>query len=111
MRLVSLAPKQNGAIILYSADNKPIEESKQLVLIMVGRVKNSGSSWKDDKLDWGSSPTILENLNATITLTLNKNLKIYKLTPEGKRGNLLPILNYKAQTSGINTPLLEIESN
>lgn len=80
---ISLKPTQNGAIFLYSAENKPIAESTKLVLAIIGEIKNTGSEWKNGRFNWGHAPVLLKDITDKITIT-NKNYTIWKLNSEGK---------------------------
>ena len=77
---------QNGSIILYSLENKPIEDSNKLVLIAISEIKNTNSGWMDGKFNWGKAPTLLKHMNVIISLTLKKYFKVYEIDVQGRRG-------------------------
>ena len=57
---------------LAALDGKPIEQSKKMLLVAVGRVANSDMQWNEDRTSvadhWGHEPTIAEGIGATVRL-------------------------------------------
>lgn len=103
---------QNGSIILYSPENRPIEDSNKLILIAISEINNTNSGWMDGKFNWGEGPTLLKHMNVVVSLTLNKDFKVYEIDDQGKRGRKIEstyknnILTFSTQYS--NLPWFEI---
>lgn len=56
-------PSDNGAVILVSKDNKPLDRSKEFLLIAVGEIKNKNSGWnKSGKFNWGQGPVMIKRI-------------------------------------------------
>jgi hypothetical protein len=58
-------------ILLSSMDTHPIANSSKLLLVAGGRVQNSGQIWNSADTDltaWGATPTLVEQVQGTITL-------------------------------------------
>jgi hypothetical protein len=58
-------------ILLSSMDKQPIERSSKLLLVAGGPVENTGQTWNSagtDVTEWGSSPTLVDQVRGTITL-------------------------------------------
>jgi hypothetical protein len=58
-------------ILLSSLDEKPIAQSSRLLLVAGSRIENSGQQWNTagtDVTDWGSAPTLVEQVKGTLTL-------------------------------------------
>ena len=77
---------QNGSIILYSPENRPIEDSNKLILIAISEIKNTNSGWMNGRFNWGKAPTVLKHMNIIISLTLGRDFKVYEIDAQGKRG-------------------------
>lgn len=80
---IIVKPRQNGAVFLYASDDKEIEKSKKLVLIIIGDVKNSNSYWRLERFEWGNAPVLLKSVGAPISVA-NK----YKILAINNSGNL-----------------------
>jgi len=106
---------ENGAIFIFSAENKPLKESKKLILAFVSKVKNKNSGWKNpESFEWGSSPVMLKKMNVEIWLKTNKNLKVYELNNKSERNRQIKIEKensfLKFSTKNSKTVWFEIES-
>jgi hypothetical protein len=58
-------------ILLSSIDDNPIEKASRLLLVAGGRVENTGQIWNSagtDVINWGESPTLIEQVKGSITL-------------------------------------------
>ncbi|MHB8888041.1 MAG: hypothetical protein ACYC46_04425 [Acidobacteriaceae bacterium] len=58
-------------ILLSSLDRKPIAQASKLLLVAGGRVENTGQVWNTAGTavtDWGGSPTLIEQVQGTLTL-------------------------------------------
>jgi hypothetical protein len=58
-------------ILLSSMDEKPIATSSRLLLVAGGPVENAGQAWNTAGTDvtaWGTSPTLVETVQGSITL-------------------------------------------
>jgi hypothetical protein len=72
--LTNLAVEVNNSfctILLSSLDEKPIEKASRLLLVAGGRVENTGQIWNSagtDVINWGESPTLIEQVKGSITL-------------------------------------------
>jgi transcriptional regulator of met regulon len=96
------------SITITSMDGKPLNFSKKMVLVAVGREMNSDMEYNVSRTalrDDGVSPIILENVEAKILFKGIEDVKVYPLDINGKRkgeeikikGNLLQISGkYKA---------------
>ncbi|MBN2711185.1 MAG: hypothetical protein JXR97_01980 [Planctomycetes bacterium] len=80
-----------GNVLVSSCDNKPISKSDRLLLIAVGRMKNT-----DQKIDVkadgsaklakaGKGPCIVEALRGTVSIRSQAAMTVYALDLEGKR--------------------------
>lgn len=84
---ITIEPRDNGAVFIFSPENKPTEDSGKLILVALGDVKNTDSYWdENEKFHWGKAPVLLKQINLTIRITSEKTPKIYRLDNKGKRG-------------------------
>lgn len=59
----TFTPGENGAVILFSKDNKPLDQSKEFLVITVGEIKNKNSGWdKNGKFQWGQGPVMIKRI-------------------------------------------------
>lgn len=109
---VKITVNKDGAVFLYSTDDKPIEVSNRLVLVNIGRVKNQDSGWKNKRFDWGRPPTLLEKIDIEVTLDIDRNFKVYALDQSGTRGKEIYLVQKNNAltftTQGSNSPWFEI---
>jgi hypothetical protein len=71
-------------VLLSSLDDKPIAEASKLLLVAGARVENSGQAWNvvgTDVTNWGASPTLIEQVKATLTLRGLKGVRSVLLQP------------------------------
>lgn len=60
------------AITLTAMDEKPVTDSQRLLLTACSQVANQGQVWNADRTsleDWGKSPTVIEPVKGTVTLS------------------------------------------
>jgi hypothetical protein len=70
--------------LLSSLDDKPIAEASKLLLVAGGRVENGGQEWNSagtDVTNWGGSPTLVEQVQGTLTLRGLKGARAVLLQP------------------------------
>ncbi len=72
LNFLEINSKTDGTIILISLDNKPLVNSKKLLLTIVGEVKNSGASWNPHRFILGHYPVLLRHMQTKIKLNLFK---------------------------------------
>lgn len=59
----SFTPGEDGAVILFSKENKPFDQSKEFLIITVGEIKNKNSGWdKNGKFQWAQGPVMLKRI-------------------------------------------------
>lgn len=60
----SFTPSENGAIILFSKDNKSFDQSKEFMILTVGEIKNKNSGWdKNGRFRWAQGPVITRRIH------------------------------------------------
>ncbi|TWU63054.1 Carbohydrate binding domain protein [Crateriforma conspicua] len=78
---------------LASLDNRPIETSKRMLLVLVGRVENTGMRWNESRTsvgtDWGDAPTIAEGISASVVIPGKVNVK--SLSASGEPQTEVPV--------------------
>ncbi|MFH1691847.1 MAG: carbohydrate binding domain-containing protein [Candidatus Omnitrophota bacterium] len=109
----TIEPQDNGAVFVFSPQDKPIEDSNRIILVAIGDVKNTGSYWGDDgKFQWGHGPVLLKQMNLTIKVVSGVTPKLYELDNKGNRGDeITGIVNGDTAfffMSKRNTPWFEI---
>jgi hypothetical protein len=88
---LKLANIQNPfvSMILVSADDKPLRESKKLLLALAGRGGNKDLRWDEKRKSigdrWGSAPPQVEVIKTKIQLDSSAPLRLYPLDPSGQR--------------------------
>lgn len=92
LKNVVIKPENNFCTIILSAlDNKPIADSRHLLLTAVARCENAGTLQNTDKtilLDGGEAPIVIEPVSAEVSITFNSsagNAKVYALDCNGHR--------------------------
>jgi hypothetical protein len=73
----------------FALDDQPLRESRRILLTVVGRAGNQGTTWNRTHTSlgqqWGHGPTIAEQVPATVTLDGATDRKVYALAPDGSR--------------------------
>jgi hypothetical protein len=85
------------SILLSSLDDKPIADASKMLLIAGGRVENTGQQWNvvgTAVTNWGTTPTLIDQVRGTLTL---RNLK-------GARAVLLQPIDGAGQPEGAALP-------
>ena len=82
-----------AAVTLTAMDQKPIPQSRRLLLTLVGKVENQGMVWNAARTSvgnqWGQGPTVAEGIPATVTLKMDGPRHVWALDGTGKRtGNV-----------------------
>ncbi|MGC9327929.1 MAG: hypothetical protein ACP5I1_09870 [Candidatus Hinthialibacter sp.] len=80
------------AIQCLSLDGKPLEESRQCLLVTASKAINSQSVWNDKRtslLDWGEAPVQIEPVAGTIILRRIKEANQVYITPLNGEGEAL----------------------
>ncbi len=58
---VMIIPATDGAVFIYSQENKPIQDSYKLMSVSIGEVKNKNSGWNNKGgFDWGEAPVLIK---------------------------------------------------
>ena len=99
--------RQDGAIFLLSLNEQPLTESRSILLVTVGEVKNSESGWFFSKYNWGKPPVLLKHVPADIFLKTTHPLMIYAL--DGKGSRAMP-LKTKKKSIGISFTTQDVQS-
>lgn len=79
---LSFLSDQDGAVFFMQPANSV--NRKDLIIITVSEIKNSGSYWKGEKYEWGKSPTLMKKMGVKV-----------RLTPQGDRFSLHSNQKYK----------------
>jgi hypothetical protein len=78
-----------AALTLCTLDRTAINQSKRLLLTIVGRAENSGMVWNDARTtverNWGTGPVNAEGIPATIVLTTLAEKHVWALDTTGAR--------------------------
>lgn len=93
-----------AVIALSSADSREIAATERFLLTTVSRVENTGTVYnfrKTKELKSGSSPVLVEPVEAEIELLLDGNFSVWALNEIGERKYKLPVEDNKFRTSGI----------
>lgn len=79
---------------LTSMDGSPLETSKKLLLVMVGRAENPGMVWnatRDSLSNWGNGPTHLAAPSAIVKFSTDaKDVRVWALDERGQRRTPVP---------------------
>lgn len=77
-----------AAIALTSMDDKPIAESSKMLLVAMSKCENPGMVWDEQRKTvqnkWGTSPSIAEGFDLTVTLPGGRSLQGFALDGTGK---------------------------
>jgi hypothetical protein len=83
-----------AAVTLTPLDQKPLAQSRHLLLTLAGKVENQGMVWnaaRNSVTDqWGHGPTLAEGIPATITLGTGTVQHVYALDGSGARVKDVP---------------------
>jgi hypothetical protein len=82
-----------ASVNAFALDEQPLRESRRILVTVVGRAGNQGTTWNETRTSfgkqWGHGPTIAEQVPATITLDGPTDRKVYALAPDGSRAREL----------------------
>ncbi len=83
-----------AAMTLTAMDQKPVTQSRRLLLTLVGKVENQGMVWNADRTSvgdqWGHGPVMAEGIPATVTLKTNAARHVWALDVTGHRAREVP---------------------
>ncbi len=84
-----------AAMTLTAMDQKPIPQSRRLLLTLVGKVENQGMGWNADRASvgdqWGHGPVMAEGVPATVSLKTDGGARhVWALDSTGKRATEVP---------------------
>jgi len=81
-----------ATLILTSKDDKPLSQSKSMLLLASTSAENTGMQWNEERnsigANWGTGPTLIYPVNATIRLPktgVSGTPKVFALDGTGKR--------------------------
>ena len=81
---LSVISKENGAVFIFSPQMIPIEKAERLILIKLSSIKNRKSRWISKKrFLWGTSPTLLKNMDVEISSNGKKGFEIFGINEKG----------------------------
>ena len=86
-------PRGDASIALVALDGLPLRESKEMLLVAVARVENTGMAWNADRTgltSWGHGPAVAEFVPLTVTLPWPQ-LRAERLDPAGGVAAQLPV--------------------
>ena len=74
-----------AVIAMSSLNNEALDKTDNILLTTIGRAYNKDAKFDGDAMvEWGTNPTQIEVIHATIKLkTDKKEMKVYSITPEG----------------------------
>jgi hypothetical protein len=78
-------PRGDASLALVALDGLPLLESKEMLLVAVARVENTGMKWNADRTgltSWGHGPAVAEFVPLTVTLPWPQ-LRAERLDPAG----------------------------
>lgn len=78
-------PRGDASIALVALDGLPLSRSKEMLLVAVARVENSGMKWNAERTgltSWGHGPAVAEFVPLTVTLPWPQ-LRAERLDPAG----------------------------
>jgi len=95
---------QPAAVSVISLDGKPVAESGDMLLTVVGREEATGQVWRDDYkalAKWGTQPMLLEPVEGEVELA-TPNVKVYAIGGKGDRRREVPT---SAAAGGLRWPV------
>ena len=83
-----------AAATLTAMDQKPLAQSRRLLLTLVGKVENQDMGWNAGRTSvgdkWGHGPTVAEGIPAMVTLKTRDARHVWALDGTGKRVGDVP---------------------
>jgi hypothetical protein len=86
-------PRGDASLALVSLDGRSIADSKQMLLVSVARVENTGMKWNDTRTgltSWGHGPALAEYVPLTVTLP-GAAWRAERLDPTGAPAAEIPV--------------------
>ena len=85
-----------AGVYLVSLDNRPIKESRQMLLTTMARVENADWTWNDDRTtigaEFGNGPTVAEPVSVTMKFSGEPVTRFMRLSGDGQPdGSPIPI--------------------
>jgi hypothetical protein len=91
---VGAAERDYAVVVLTSLDDRPIAQSRRLLLIAVGAAENPGMRWNADRTSigphWGSGPARVNGIPVTLTLP-GRTTRVWALDGRGRPRAAVPV--------------------
>ena len=85
---VQQVDRNYATMLVTSQDNRPIEQSKRLLVLASSGAENTAMGWNHERNsvgdDWGKAPTLVNVVTATVRLPL-QSCQVFALDGTGKR--------------------------
>ncbi len=95
---IGAMPDQFGSFTLVTLDDRPVAESRRLLITAGGRSENVGMGWNVDRTSvddkWGVGPVHIAPMSGTVVVNSRAN-RVFALAPDGTRRS-----EVKAQRDG-----------
>src|SRR5450631_3722118 len=98
-------PRGDASIALVALDGLPLPLSKEMLLVAVARVENTGMNWNAERTgltSWGHGPAVAEFVPLTVTLPWPQ-LRADRLDPAGAVAAELPVTAEAGASTSANT--------
>ncbi|MDQ7849857.1 MAG: cellulase family glycosylhydrolase [Armatimonadota bacterium] len=92
---VQIRSETDAAIVITSLDGRPLERSRQMLLVAAGGQMNTGQQWRSDGrglATWGTGPVLLQPVRAAITVSGANRLQVFALDGRGDRLAEVPVV-------------------
>lgn len=87
---LTLTPMENSALVVFTPDQKPFNQTNRWLIANLGEIKNTNSGWNaDNKFNWGQAPMLLKNSDVLISSSNKEKFFVYALDESGERINRL----------------------
>lgn len=85
---ISITPEKNGAVFIFSSSNQTFANSSNLVVVVFGKVKNTGSGWLNNVISagnyqWGTTPVLMEFNPVDFSMAFAHGMTVRKLDTKG----------------------------
>ncbi len=91
---VGAAERDYAVVVLTSRDDRPIAQSRRLLLTAVGAAENPGMRWNADRTSigphWGSGPARVNGIPVTLTLP-GRTTRVWALDGRGRPRAAVPV--------------------
>lgn len=85
---VSISGVNYGTMVATAQDNRPLHLSKKILLLASSHSENQQMGWNEARnsvgTNWGTGPTSVAALNATVMLSTNQPLRVFALDGKGR---------------------------